>query len=438
MIRTVADFLEALMEKEREKLPEYKDIKHPGIFGEMYEGLAQELLKRALFNGIDIRVVRGKVRNSRGNLSGEIDCMIVLGDGEPIPHTQKFIYPFEKVVMIVEIKKTLYGEQLKEAMNLFRHFWKEVAEVRPPQSGLVEDAWRALFRANLPSAEQVDALPFHEQLIRHTLLTEALLPLRVVFGYEGYVDEFGLREGFIGYLEEIVSLPFEGRPRFNLNTFPNLVVCGKASLIKLDGMPYSGTLDSMGFWWFIGSRRSEPFLGLLELLWTRLAYVFKLGPEIFGEDLEIEAVSPLLAAKAEKIGDQAGWQYKNLPVTREELRQGSDWRSWHPPELTLTEFSIVNVLCKQGEIDITDPEFVSYLAKQSQPVTSLCDSLNEKALTTLNGNKLVLITDECACMILPDGRYVAAENKSGRLLRYGLKVTEERRRQRAKEAGSKS
>jgi hypothetical protein len=435
MIRTVAEFLEALMESEREKLPEYKDIQHPGIFGEIYEGLTQELLKKVLFDGLDLRVARGKIRNSKGTLSGEIDCMVVLGDGEPIPYTQKFVYPFEKVVMIVEIKKTLYGEQLKDAMDLLHHFWKEVAEVRPPQSGIIEDAWRALFKANLPSVEELDALPFHQQMIRHTLLTEAMLPLRVVFGYEGYADEFGLREGFIGYLEEICNSPLETRLRFNLNTFPNLIVCRKASLIKLDGMPYSGMVDGRGFWWFICSRRSEPFQCLLELLWTRLAHIFKLGPEIFGEDLETESVNPLLAAKAEMIGDQGAWRYENLPTKREDLQQGSDWQAWHPPTLSRAEFTVVQVLCKEGEIDIMEPEFVKYLEKEGLTVESLCTSLNEKRLTTLNGKKLVLITDECACMIVPDGRCVAAENKSGRLLRYGLKVAEEMRRQHARNAG---
>jgi len=57
MIRTVAELLEKLMEKERETLPEYDDIQHPGLFGEMYEGLAKALVGKALFEGMDLRVV---------------------------------------------------------------------------------------------------------------------------------------------------------------------------------------------------------------------------------------------------------------------------------------------------------------------------------------------------------------------------------------------
>ena len=263
MIQTVAELLQALMDKERETLPEFKEIQHPGIFGEMYEGLTQELLKRALFKGFDLRVVRGKVRNSKNVLSREIDCMVVYGDGEPIPYTNKFIYSYERVVMIVEIKKTLYGKELKDAFDLFHHFWREVYEERVIRKGLVEDAWRALFRTNLPMNNQVESFSINHQTIRHSLLTEAELPVRVIFGYDGYVDEFGLREAVITYLEEIAQQPLDQRMRFNPNTFPNLIVCRKATLIKLNGMPYSGMMDG-DFWCWMGSRKSGGFFSLVE------------------------------------------------------------------------------------------------------------------------------------------------------------------------------
>jgi len=426
------------MEKERETLPEYDDIQHPGLFGEMYEGLAKALVGKALFEGMDLRVASGKIQNSKGNLSGQIDCMVVLGSGEPIPYTHHFTYGAEKVVMIVEVKKTLYGAKLNEAMDLFRQFWREVAEINPPQTELINNAWRALFKRNLPKASEIAALPFHEEMIYHTLLVEAALPLRVVFGYDGYVDEYGLREGLVGYLEDITALPIENRPRFNINTFPNLIVCRKASLIKLDGMPYSGMIDGKGYWWWMGSRRAEPFHSLLELLWTRLAYIFKLSPEIFGEDLEMEAITPLFAAKAEKMGDRAGWNYENMPTAKDELQGGADRAAWHPPTLNKAEFVIANSLCKKGEIDLTEKALLEFLSKEGETVESICASLNQKRLTTVAGQKLVLITDECACMFLPDGRCVAAENKSGRLLRYAMKVTEEVRRRRATEAANTS
>jgi len=433
MIRTVADFLEQLIVKEREKLPKYDEIQHPVLFGEMYEGLAKSLVEKALFDGMDLRVVSGKIRNSKGNLSCQIDCMVVLGAGEPIPYTHHYIYPVENVLMIVEVKKTLYGAQLGESMALFRQFWKEVAEACEPHVGLVKDAWRMLFRANLPARNQVDALPYHEQLIYHTIITETALPLRVVFGYDGYADEYGLREGFASHLEEIAAQPPEVRLRFNINAFPNLIVCRQASLIKLDGSPYSGTIDQNGFWLVMGSRGAEPFHILLELLWTRLAFRFNLSSDIFGEDLEMEAISPLLAAKAEKIGEAGGWKYEYIPLKKEKLAAGPDRQAWHPPSLSKAEYVIVDALCKKSEIDLTEKAFLEFIAKEGETVTSITASLNQKRLTAVVGQKLRLITDECGCVMLPDGRCVAAENKTNRLTRYALKIAEDMRRKKAKE-----
>ncbi|SRR6266702_5856165 len=109
--------------------------------------------------------------------------------------------------MIIEVKKTLYGAKIKEAMDLLRQFWREVAEVGQPKTGLLNDAWRALFKQHLPAVAEINNLPFHQEMIYHSLLVEAVLPLRVVIGYEGYVDEYGLREGFVGYLNEIAAQP---------------------------------------------------------------------------------------------------------------------------------------------------------------------------------------------------------------------------------------
>ncbi|MEI9962710.1 MAG: hypothetical protein WDM76_16820 [Limisphaerales bacterium] len=85
------------------------------------------------------------------------------------------------------------------------------------------------------------------------------------------------------------------------------------------------------------------------------------------------------------------------------------------------------------KIDLTEKAFLEFLAKEGETVASITASLNQKRLANVGGHKLQLITDECACVILPDGRCVAAENKTNRLSRYALKIAEEMRRKKAKE-----
>lgn len=424
MIRTIADFLEALKAHHLSSLPNYSEIDHPVMFGDMYEGLTRELLKKAIFEGADLRVVAGKIRNSKGKLSHQLDCMIVVGEGEQIPFTSHFVYAPEQVVMIVEVKKTLYGTQVEESMALFQQFWAEVAEPMQPRTRIVADAWRALCGTHLPSYEEANALPFHQQMLYHTLVVESSLPLRVVFGYEGYVDELKLREGYLAWLEKIKGLPHERRFRLNLNTFPNLVVCRQASILKMDGQPYAVPLREDGYCCWLASSGRQPMRFLLEMLWTRLVPIADLPPSVFGMDLENEGVNPFLFAIAIK-GQKSGWGYEYLPMNKERLKAGNDDRQWHPADFDLNEFIVMQQLCANGVLDISDPNVLDLFDKGGVTVSDFAAKLHSERLAALRGTLLELITDECVCAMLPDGRMIAGENKSGRLTRYAIKAAED-------------
>ncbi|MBJ8115850.1 MULTISPECIES: DUF6602 domain-containing protein [Bacillus] len=92
MIVTVSDFLQSLMEKEKELIKKYEIVGHAPTIGDMYEGLTAELLNKSLFKELDIRVAAGKIRNTEGEYSNEVDCMIVEGEGDKILYTEKYIY----------------------------------------------------------------------------------------------------------------------------------------------------------------------------------------------------------------------------------------------------------------------------------------------------------------------------------------------------------
>ena len=89
MIKTVSDLLLSLKSREQELLKQYDIVKHPGIIGDMYEGLTKEVLSKSVFEGLNIQIRAGKIKNSKNEFSGEIDCMIVVGEGESIPYTDK-------------------------------------------------------------------------------------------------------------------------------------------------------------------------------------------------------------------------------------------------------------------------------------------------------------------------------------------------------------
>jgi hypothetical protein len=82
MIRTIADLLDELKEKERLALSSYGDVRHNGMIGDMYEGLTRSLLTKVVFDGLDLRVTTGKIRAPDGSLSRQIDAMVAVGAGD--------------------------------------------------------------------------------------------------------------------------------------------------------------------------------------------------------------------------------------------------------------------------------------------------------------------------------------------------------------------
>jgi hypothetical protein len=58
-------------------------------------------------------------------LSRQIDVMVVHGDGERIPHTDHWIYPVNKVIAVIEVKKSPYKKDLADALGTARRLLAE-------------------------------------------------------------------------------------------------------------------------------------------------------------------------------------------------------------------------------------------------------------------------------------------------------------------------
>lgn len=435
MIRTVADFLEAFKAHHLSQMPSFGEIRNPGMFGAMYEGLTQDILSKALPEGNDLRVVTGKVRNSKGETSRQLDCMITLGEGEKLPFTEYYIYPADRVLMIVEVKKTLLGSELSDAMDLFQHFWAEISEPVRPQTKILHDAWQTVTGTKLPDHCEAGKLPLHLEMLYHTLLIEACMPLRVVLGYEGYKDEWTLREGFYDWMNRKAGDITESRYRLNLNTFPNLVICGQSCIAKLDGLPYSAPIRGDGFLCWLGSRGCNPMQSLLEMLWTRLAPLAGGGPEIFGDDLDDEGINPFIFAKASKgdlvgLPENLGWIYECIPLNRTQLAEGNKIRHWEPLELSDGETILMTILGNEGCLDLTDVPTRNFFDQRGVQPEPFCQKLVKARIATFDGRMLELLTEACTTVMLPDGRNLVADNKTGKLSRYAERELERLRAER--------
>ena len=418
MIDRVADLLAKLVTEETRRLGEYH-LTHGPTIGEMYEGLTREILNTAIPRELSLDVVKGFVTDESGILSPEIDCMIVQGSGETIPYTNKYKWHVRDVIAVFEVKKTLYSGELVDSYCKLRAVLERFSRYVSAETGGarfdISSARRTFEQmtgiAAPPHREAAAHLGFPEELVYHTLVIERVSPVRIVLGYDGFASEAALREAFIEFLA--------GNQRsygFGVMSLPQLCISGRFSLVKTNGEPYV-TLLRNGWWPVITSSRANPVRLLLEFIWTRLERSFGVGG-LWGEDLQIEGLNPLLLAKAGEADGRQGWQYEYVPSEEQTLARLPAVTDWEPTTVDESQFVVLNCLCAGQKVLTTDPRLLSYLASKGIEMSVFIAGLRETGLIAMEGSRMKLTTEGMGCAILPDGRFVAGENSTGRLSRW--------------------
>ena len=428
MIRTVADLLKTLAEAEAVRISR-AGIVHAPTIGAMYEGLSASLLEHSLPGDLNLQVVSGFATDEHGGISGQLDCMVVRGEGEAVPHTALHKWPVKGIIATLEVKKNLYGEELADSYlqmrDVLRVFSNWVQNTPSEETFDLKASFRAYAEVTgqvAPNADQWREHRIHHldrHLILHTMIADQMAPVRVVLGYEGYKSEVGLRKGFRDYLANHI-----GEIGFGPPSLPNLIIAGEHALVKLSGHPYRSPLDKDGYLPLMASARVNPLLLLLETIWTRLSYLRPMAP-FFGEDLEIENLALLLSAKPienpEKPGTW-GWMFKGTPATAKQLADYGASEAWQPTELTLKQFLLVQELTQHGEVNVTESDFVKYYGEGTGSVDAFLAGLMATHLVARRENTLELTTTKCLCVIMPDGRYLAADDNTGRFSRWMMKT----------------
>lgn len=412
MINTVADLLKKIIEKEQEQFEEFGFITHGPTIGDMFEGLTKDILEMALFEDLNIKVTSGFIVNGEEKVSNEIDCMIVEGEGKKIPRTDKYVYEYTQVIAVLEIKKTLYKDELLDSYKKMYNLYK-MSEKEMHSMSAFRDAFRAIVSKELPSYEDAKNLPLNENMVYHSLLVQQTLPLRIVFGYDGYKTEFSFRNAFVTYLEE--NLGVKG---YSPVSFPDLIVSGNNSLVKLNGTPYAVPLDENGYWGIYASTTINPIKILLEYIWTRLSYKYKLSSDIFGEDLEQEVLNPLLSTIiSTNDNGQMGWEFNYRDISQKDLSSSPQTYEWSPREVTDDEVIIMHKLCDENPLSLKSEFFDGYDDENEVKLEDVVNSLIQKALINRLGDEIYLLTDECKILTFR-GKWYADEDKSGRLMRW--------------------
>ncbi|MFF7347711.1 DUF6602 domain-containing protein [Streptomyces antimycoticus] len=421
MIRTIADLLSVILREELPKLDK-SPIKHAPTIGEMYEGLSSEILNRALPDGLGLRVVSGFACNSQGCLSGELDCMVVRGDGEKVPYTDLHVWHVKDVIAVIEVKKNLYSAELRDAFDHLKtvsaierpYYRGEDAELDDPDRSAAPAVrtFAEMTGRIVRDAEELAALPHEEEAVFRALLLEQVSAIRVILGMHGFKSERAFRSSIVDHLKQN-----DGNNGFNPTDFPQLIISGGYALAKTNGRPFMAPLVD-GWWPFYFSTPENPLRLLLEFIWTRLDEAYGLGREFWGEDLEREVGRTLLSFRATRNDGKIGWLARTHEVDNEALNKLPVTGQWSPAFVEEEEFVLLVKLRQGGEVRFDDPEIISWLESKGIEFDDVRNRLLRTRLVASSGQSLELITKECGLGILPTGEYVAAENSSGRLDRW--------------------
>jgi len=444
MISTFADLLEAFRRKETQLLDK-QAITHAPTIGRMYEGLTQTILERAFPEGLDLGVVSGFVANDRGDLSRQIDCMLVSGQGEPIPYTDDHKYHIQNVIAVIEVRKSLYAKGLDSA-------YSNLISVRKlqggglPESRLFNDAHRSILGSDPDNYDDITELPVWKFQLGLVLYIESITPVRIVLGYHGYASETNFRKAFFQHLERNQAVRHYGP-----SNLPSLITSGGFSLIKLNGMPYSIPVANnqaelyaayampnladnapvgADLWPLYASYAGNPMVLLFELIWTRITYDRHVFLPDFGSDLNLEILNPLLLARALERDGEVGWYYERFVLPPGVLKRIPATAEWQPVELDEGQFTVLAVLVlmeNSGVADGVDIDSPELLREFENSVYSLRDSieyLRQVGLASLQDDKLRLLTKECKFAALSDGRVVAGDDSGGRFSKWLITHTQ--------------
>ncbi|MGH4018640.1 MAG: DUF6602 domain-containing protein [Pseudonocardiaceae bacterium] len=243
MIRTVAELLSDII---RDELPllDTSEIRHAPTIGDMYKGLSADLLGRAIPEGLGLKVVTGFATNGDGNLSGQFDCMLVHGEGKPVPYTDAFVWHVKDIIAVIDVKKTLHGPEMADALEQLRSVKTlesnyrsisaadspdEPVDIKPALTAFAETTRRVA-----PRYEDLGDLSVEEQMIFHALVIEQTSIIRIVLGLHGIKSELAFRKALVELLRANIGIN-----DYSPGCFPQLIISGSYSLAKANGRPYS-------------------------------------------------------------------------------------------------------------------------------------------------------------------------------------------------------
>lgn len=403
MINSVASLLHEIMTRESKRLDREK-IEHAPTIGAMYEGLTRDILDRAIPPSLHLRVVDGFIEGVDGKLSHQIDAMLVSGVGRKLPYGAGYVWPIKDVIAVFEIKKNLFGAELDDALkkndNIVEMQYNYLCgnneiklDISPSFQALAQ------ITGQYPSdISNITSISDGIRSIFRVLFFEQFSPIRIIWGYHGYTDEHALRNGIVNYLDKNIS-----KLKHGIISLPSLIVCRNASILKMNGHPYSCPMD--GDWWHLLTSNSEnPLRLLIELIWTQISNRFQTHISM-DDTLQMEKLAPFICTRYSSSEGKWGWMYRSHLLTRKHLSK-TKAINWEPQEISDHEFVLISRVAEEGQIDLRDEDYRNYAERNGLDPDKLPSELiKRRILAWCDDHSVRLVNIETLITtFLPDGR----------------------------------
>lgn len=334
-IKNIAELLKAFSLKEKEKIAKTK-IKHAPTIGAMYEGLTKDLLLddmlvKSFPPKLDLKVRSGFFYDENGVESNQIDCMLVQGEGEKLPHADEYKYDIKNVIAIFEVKKNLFLSELKDSLSLlektdsFFSLSKNMSSLNFP---VINRSFEKITHKKAPHIDDLDKLSEHDYAVYQALASDQLAPVRIAIGYEGYQTEFGFREGFIKHVSNFTT--------FRAFKIPSLIISDNFSIIKSNGFPYYLSIPEGDKWIISASSNCNPLIFVLEVIFDKIQQKYGIDLHL-DEEIFDENTCPLLSITKK----DSKWHVDCIEANRSFLKNREPYLAWAPIPIDEDEMQLL-------------------------------------------------------------------------------------------------
>lgn len=240
-------------------------------------------------------------------------------------------------------------------------------------------------------------------------------PLRICFGYDGFIKETTLRDNFLNVIEERIKnqLPHTGMP-----SLPSLVICEDNCLVKMIAQPFLIPFENPHI--IMSSYKGDVIRVLLTMLIAKIESKTKVRFKLNTDDYQILGFNDFLGVD---IDVNENTRYYPSTLTHKKSKKNINKTiDWEPVEISDYEHLVATTLCalsyeKDPQLNIDNDIF------KEHDLDKELINLIRYGFVSIHDNIVELISTQCSVIIF-EGKILIGENNADQMTNWISKKLE--------------